>query len=260
MTLNDYNINFIKNIIKNQRNFNYDTIPDITLFADIEDKTNISPLSYYCLKKNKDKIMTILNTPNFSKKYKGIHPFVDICYYKLSEPAEIMLDINYLPKNDELSESFCLCLNKKMEHIAIKLLNKINPLNIVTITDGRKYINPLSYSIKNDLENVFETLINNFKILNKPYPKGQTPFSTACKYNRTKYIKYILSLDDVEPFSYDYYIQNSIEYLMKHKNEECIIEIINHLKINGNLPEYYQSQLYKILKDSNLHQAIAFIK
>ena len=60
MELNVESIPIIKNIIKNQKKFNYDSLPNISHFVDICDLYQITPLEFYCRKKNKSKIIEIL--------------------------------------------------------------------------------------------------------------------------------------------------------------------------------------------------------
>lgn len=145
-------ISYIKNIIKLQKKFNYDSIPDIYNFADCHDASLITPLAFYCYKQDVKRTLEILENPN-CLIFESKHPLIDATYNFMKKTCSLMIQKNIIPKNKELLDRcFNNCLNNEMEEIAILLLPYMNLESLKELYSNGKYINLLEYSKKYHLK------------------------------------------------------------------------------------------------------------
>jgi hypothetical protein len=234
MELSNESIQIIKNIIKNQKKFNYDSLPNISYFVDSYDLYGYSALEYYCRKNNENKVLEILNTPNFTiLEVEKFHPFLDCCKYKMINACKKMIELNIIPKYTHVLKkciSYCFCL--KMEEIAILLFDKIDMQIINPIYKKKNRINPLHDAIKNDLRIITNYLFNYYEKFDIDINTNDNLFLFCCKYNKKEYIDKIMEIkkENINLFYKNYYNESPIYWLIYYKNEDILLklyEIVN---------------------------------
>jgi len=152
-------ISYIKNIIKLQKKFNYDSIPDIYNFADCHDASLITPLAFYCSKQDVKRTLEILENPN-CLFFESKHPLIDATFNFMKRTCSLMIQKNIIPKNKELLDvCFNNCLSIEMEEIAIMLLPYMNLESLKDLYSNGKYINPIEYSKKYHLKKLYSELV-----------------------------------------------------------------------------------------------------
>jgi len=152
-------ISYIKNIIKLQKKFNYDSIPDIYNFADCHDAKLITPLAFYCYKQNENRTLEILENPD-CLIFESKHPLLDATYNFMKKTCNLMIQKNIIPKNKELLDMcFNNCLSSEMEEIAILLLPYMNLESLKELYSNGKYINPVECSKKYHLKKLYSELL-----------------------------------------------------------------------------------------------------
>lgn len=155
-------ISIIKNIIKTQKKFNYDSLPNISHYVDCIDKKNITPLHFYCKKKDEFKCLEILQYPNICINEKK-HPLEESTYRRLKKVSLKIIELNMIPKDESvLEETFLNCLNHEMEDIALLLINYINIKEM--LKNGLASCNPIYLATKHNLNKVMAEIIKRIKI------------------------------------------------------------------------------------------------
>ena len=155
-------ISIVKNIIKSQKKFNYDSLPNISYYVNCIDKKNITPLHFYCKKKDEFKCLEILQYPNICI-YEKKHPLEESTYRRLKNVSLKMIELNLIPKDASiLEDTFFNCLNLEMEDVGISLLNCLNIKEM--LKQNIKSSNPIYVSIKNNLNNMLVEMIKIIKI------------------------------------------------------------------------------------------------
>ena len=218
----------IKNIIKNQRKFNYDSIPNISNFADITDKKGISPLFYYCKKGKEDKTLELLDSP-ILKLSKSNDYFDEAAYNRMSKTCLKMLEKKIFPFN--FGETFAYCLDSKMEDVAVELLNHFDVVNDIIIIKGNKIINPIIYCIKNKLEKILVHLLQHYSYFDNYNFNGHHIFYYASKYNNEMTVKYAIENKKLGNEVYD---EKSLSYLFINRNDNYLYQVLVYIINNNN--------------------------
>ncbi len=155
-------ISIVKNIIKTQKKFNYDSLPNISYYVDCIDKKNITPLHFYCKKKDEFKCLEILQYPNICI-YEKKHPLEEATYRRLKKVSLKMIELNMIPQDESiLEETFLNCLNHEMEDIALALFNHMNIKEM--LKNGLASCNPIYLATKYNLNKVMVEIIKRIKI------------------------------------------------------------------------------------------------
>jgi hypothetical protein len=265
----EFNESFIKNIIKNQKKFNYNSLPDVTLFADCLDKNNISAFEFYCKKGNEENTLKLLDVSN-NKFYssKNYHPFKDCCYNFLSATCEKMIEKNILPTNPKLLiQCFGYCLHSKMEKIAKCIFNIIikehpNEMNTLkTVHNGEMFVNPLHYSIEHNLHEIQVVLFDYYDLLNFDEFNNIDIFTIACKLNNTELINLLLHKYKINPFMIDNNNKYGLTYLLNHKNEEIILKVLEFISLKCKDRNFntYLTKNIEYIKSCNMNKLIDYL-
>jgi len=261
MELSSESIQLIKNIIKNQKKFNYDSLPNISDFVDCYDLYDYTPLEYYCSKNNETKVLEILNTPNFSiLDFEDYHPFQDCCKYLMTDACKKMIELDRIPNYKPLIEK-CIsyCFYSKMEEIAVFLFDKVDVQTINPIYIKRNRINPLHYAIKHNLGIIINYLYNHYKLFDMDNERDNNTFFICCKYNNIEYIIKIIETkkEFIFPFMNNIYNENCIYWLLYFKNEDILLKLFEILdKPNKKLFIDYLSIYISHLNQNKLNKLI----
>ena len=251
MELNVESIPIIKNIIKNQKKFNYDSLPNISHFVDICDLYQITPLEFYCRKKNKSKIIEILDTKKFLIfEFDDYHPFLTCCEKSMFDICIKMANMNILPKLlDNVLDSLPYCLNSNMESIFVNLIENIDMHTINPIYVKQNRINPMHYAIKHNLKLIINKLFDYYDIFDYDEEINLNIFAIACINNDLKLINKII---EFKKDKINISIKNfkPILCLLFFKNEDLIIRLYNIINDED------KKKLYKYLFE-NPHYLIA---
>jgi hypothetical protein len=240
-------ITYIKNIIKNQKRFNYDSLLDISNFADCIDKKGITPLFYYCTKGNDEKALLILNTPNFItnpvKDY-----FDEAAYNRMPKTCLKMLEKDIEPFN--FGETFVLCLNKKMEEVAIEMLSRFKITDDIPFYKNHKIINPIIYCIRNKLDKLLEKLLPHYLYFDNYNFNGVHIFFYACRYNSEITLKYVLENKKISNEIFD---EKSLSYLFTNRNDNFLSQILSYMIQHNPTNKYFvKDYLTKKARDLEL--------
>lgn len=181
-------ISILKNIIKNQKKFNYDSLPNISYYVDCIDKNNNTPLYFYCKRKDESKCLEILKYPNICI-YEKKHPLEEATYKKLKTVSLKMLELNIIPLDETtLEETFLNCLHPEMEDVGLALLHKINLSKMVK--NNFKSSNPIYICTKYNLNKIIENLTKIIRI-EDIYCFYNDLLKYAHKYNNTLIIVFL---------------------------------------------------------------------
>ena len=237
-------IAYIKNIIKHQKRFNYDSILDISHVADCIDKKGFTPLFFYCSKGNDEKALQILNAPNFkinsSKDY-----FDEASYNRMPNTCIKMLEKGIFPFN--FGESFVLCLNPKMEHVAVEMLKHFKITDDILFYKNRKIINPIVYCIRNKLNKLLEKLLPHYLYFNNYNFVGFHIFYYASRYNNEIALKYALENKKINDEIFD---EKSLSYLFINRNDNYLSQVLLYMiQINQMNKYFVKDYLTKKTKD-----------
>jgi hypothetical protein len=245
-------IAYIKNIIKNQKRFNYDSLLDISNFADCIDKKGITPLFFYCSKGNDEKALQILNIHNFTtnpiKDY-----FDEASYNRMPKTCLKMLEKEIEPF--KFDKSFVLCLNSKMEDVAIEMLKHFKVTDDITFYKNKKIINPIIYCIRNKLNKLLEKLLPYYSYFDNYNFTGLHIFYYACRYNNEITLKYSLENKKLTNEIFD---EKSLSYLFTNRNDNFLSQVLSYMILINPTNKYFVKDfLIKKLKDI---EALNFVK
>lgn len=265
----EFNESLVKNIIKNQKKFNYDSLPNITLFADCFDKKQVSPFEFYSMKGNEEKTLKLLDVSN-NKFYTSneYHPFEDCCYNFLSNTCLKMIEKELVPSNPILLiNCFGYCLHSKMEKIAKFLFNKIvkqHPTEIKKlkiVNNGYNNVNPLHFSIINNLNEIKILLLDYFDIFNFDENLNIDVFLLACQLNNIELIELILNKYKINPFLIDNTKKYGLTYLINNKNEDLIMKLLEYTSLHYKDKNFnnYLIKYKDIIVSNNLNKIKEYI-
>ena len=234
MELSSESIQLIKNIIKNQKKFNYASLPNISHFVECYDLYDYTPLEYFCSKNNETKVLEILNTPNFlALDFEDYHPFQDCCKYLMINACKKMIQLDIVPKSIPIIEK-CIsyCFHSKMEEIAVFLFDKVAVQTINPIYIKRNRINPLHYAIRNDLKIIIKYLFNYFEQFDMDNETNNNTFLICCKYSNKEYINKIIETkkEFIIPFLNNINNETCVYWLLFYKNEDFLIKLFDVLE------------------------------
>jgi hypothetical protein len=237
-------ITSIKNIIKNQKRFNYDSLLDISNFTDCIDKKGITPLFFYCKKGNDEKALQILNTNNFiinrDKDY-----FDEAAYNRMPKTCLKMLEKKIEPFN--YAETFTLCMSSKMEDVAIEMLKHFKVTDDVIFYKNDKVINPLIFCIKNKLNKLLEKLLPYYSYFNNYNFTGFHIFYYATRYNCEVTLKYALTNKKLSNEIFD---EKSLSYLFTNRNDNFLSQVLSYMiQINPTNKYFVKDYLSKRTRD-----------
>jgi len=264
MELSIESIQLIKNIIKNQKKFNYASLPNIYHFVDCYDLYDYTPLEYFCSRNNETKVLEILNTSNFLiVDFEDYHPFKDCCKYLMINACKKMIQLDIIPKYIPILEK-CIsyCFHSKMEEIAIFLFDKVNVQTINPIYIKKNRINPMHYAIKNDLKIIIKYLFNYYESFDMDNKKNNNTFLICCKYNNKEYIDKIIETkrEFIILFLNNIKNETCLYWLLYFKNEDILLNLFNTLEQpNKKSFIYYLYKYVSYLKLNKLNKLIELI-
>lgn len=264
MELNIESIQIIKNIIKNQKKFNYASLPNISHFVECYDLYDYTPLEFFCSKNNETKVLEILNTSNFLLlDFEDYHPFQDCCKYLMRNACKKMIQLDIIPKYIPIIEK-CIsyCFHSKMEDIAIVLFDKVDVQTINPIYIKKNRINPLHYAIRNDLKIITKYLFNYFEPFDMNNETNNNMFLICCKYNNKEYINKIIESkkEYVIPFLTNVNNEHSVYWLLYYKNEDILLNLY-HISNEIDKKRFieYIKKCSSYLNNHKLNKLIEFI-
>lgn len=233
-----FSIDYIKNIIKLQNKFNYNSIAAITLFADTMDKKGITPLYFFCKERNEKKCLELLDISDCLIN-EDLHPLEEATYQRLNNISWKLIEKNLIPKNiSVLEQCFYNCMNKKMEVLAINLLNYSQKNKLIIYSNTQE--NPIFRCIKKDLTNLIPHLLTDYDLIDKIF-NNVNLLDYSTKYNNYMIFKY---LSDNNKIIHQRINNKTFYNLLLSNNDMFLSELIMHL-INKNSD--YSNMIFNFL-------------